>query len=73
MADPSQREDLFDQLRKLSQSGRCRRLSVDVDGCRMEFQVGDQPGQVTMDYVQTGQVRGERQVAAFLDKQMEGR
>ena len=37
----------------------------------MEFKVGEQPGQVTMDYVQTGQVRGERQVAAFLDRQME--
>jgi len=46
---------------------------VDLDGCRMEFQVGEKPGQVTMDYVQTGQVHGQRQVAAFLDKQMEGR
>jgi hypothetical protein len=49
---PPQRDDLFDLLRKLSQSGRCRRLCVDLDGCRMEFQVGDQPGQVTMDSVQ---------------------
>ena len=48
MADQSQREDLFDQLRKLTQSGQCQRLSLEVDGCQMEFKVGEKPGQVTI-------------------------
>jgi hypothetical protein len=46
---------------------------LEIDGCQMEFQVGEQPGQVTMDYVQRGQLHGVWQVAAFLDKQMEVR
>ena len=43
---------------------------MDVDGCQMQFQVGEKPGQVTLAYVLTGEVRGARQVAAFLDKQI---
>jgi len=51
-------------LRARGGSAAQRRLSLEIDGCQMEFRVGEKPGQVTMDYVQTGQVRGERQVAA---------
>ena len=72
MAEKDRPEDLFDALRKLSQSGQCRRLSMEVDGCQMEFQVGDQPEHIALDYVKTGQVRGERQVAAFLQAQIKG-
>jgi len=72
MAEKERPEDLFDVLRKLSQSGRCRRLSLEIDGCQMEFRVGEESSHIALDYVKTGQVRGERQVAAFLQAQIKG-